>query len=292
MRTRRAFLIGSAGLVVAAGASGYELVENRVLPGRHWLNRNLGRDDTDPGLPAAMPGRMVSGSFSSPRRRGATVGYTIAYPPSAPSAARVVVVLHGRGVDHREAFSPHLGLEHFLAAGGHRFALAAVDGGDTYWHRRVNGEDAAGMVIEEFLPRLAQHGLQTAKIGLLGWSMGGFGALHLARLLGRARVAAVTAESVAIWHRAGQSADGAFDGPTDFAECDVFSHTAALAGIPIRIDCGTDDGFEPVDRDYLTALNRSVTPKPAGFFEAGGHDQSYWRRAAPAQLSFLANYLA
>lgn len=198
-----------------------------------------------------------------------------------------MVVLHGKGGNHAYAFGHGLGLDHFLVTGHHRFALASVDGGNTYWHHRTSGEDAGGMVIEEFLPLLVGHGLDTSRIGLLGWSMGGFGALWLGGVLGRNRVAAVAAESPAIWHRAGQSAPGAFDDPADFVAHDLFTHTQALTGIAIRIDCGTDDPFYSAARDYAAAL----TPKPAGGFQPGAHTLGYWRRMAPAQLTFMASHL-
>ncbi len=54
--------------------------------------------------------------------------------------------------------SPHLGLDRFLAAGVRAglppLAIASVDGGTTYWHRRQDGEDAGAMVLEEFVPLL------------------------------------------------------------------------------------------------------------------------------------------
>ncbi len=55
------------------------------------------------------------------------------------------------------------------------FAIATVDGGTTYWHPRPNGEDAGGMVVDEFLPLLAEQGLRTDRSAFHGWSMGGYG---------------------------------------------------------------------------------------------------------------------
>ena len=53
------------------------------------------------------------------------------------------------------------------------------------------------MLTDEFVPLLADHGLVTTAIGLYGFSMGGYGALRLAGILGPARVAAVVAVSAA-----------------------------------------------------------------------------------------------
>jgi hypothetical protein len=95
------------------------------------------------------------------------------------------------------------------------------------------------------------------------------------------------AESPAIWHQAGQSAAGAFDDASDFDAHSIFGHLALLHAIPLRIDCGASDGFAPVTRDLRAAL----TPTPAGGIEPGGHDASYWRSQAGAQLRFAGRYL-
>ena len=126
-------------------------------------------------------------------------------PSSRRSEPPVAVVLHGRGNNHASAFDRnYLGLDRFLAArvraGGTPFALASVDGGETYWHERDGGEDAGAMVVDEFIPMLAEHGLDTRRVGFLGWWMGGYGALALAGRLGPARTVAVAAESPALWH--------------------------------------------------------------------------------------------
>lgn len=277
-------------MVVAGGAAG---VETGVLPGRSWAYHRLGLDGADGVVPDVRPGPMTRGSFVSERRRGTRVGWTIARPPGARGRLPVAVVLHGRGDDHASAFArDYLALGSFLADGvAHGvppFALASVDGGDTYWHARETGEDAAGMVIGEFLPLLARHGLDIGRLGILGWSMGGFGALHIGRLLGPGRVMAVGAMSPALWHRYGDAAPGAFDDETDFAMVTPFGREDQLAGIGLRIDCGEGDPFYAAVRDYRAGFD----PEPAGGFELGDHDLGYWRRIAPDHVAYLGRALA
>ena len=239
-------------------------------------------------------GTSVSGSFVSSYRRGATTGWTIARPPGHDRGALpVLVVLHGRGADHRAAYTGlHLdeALAQHVARGGRPFALASVDGASAgYWHPRRAGDDA-GMVVHEFLPLLTRHGLRAAptdRIGLLGWSMGGYGALYLSSVLRRARVAVAVAESPAIWHEADQSAAGAFDDAADFDAHRLWGRQRDLAGIALRIDCGDADGFAPVTRD----LRASISPTPAGGIEPGAHDDAYWQRQGPAQLAFVGAHL-
>lgn len=287
--SRRAVLVSGLGLVGAA-AAGFAGMQSGVLPGKVALDRLV--HDLPAGVPDVATGPMVSGEFASARRNGARTGWTIGYPPGrGRQRLPVLIALHGRGGDHRDAFGGSLHLDRFLADGLRHgmppFAIASVDGGDhTYWHPRRDG-DAAAMVLEEFIPLLARHGLETSRVALLGWSMGGYGALYLAGRLGRSRVPAVVAESPAIWHEAGQSATGAFDDAADFDAHAIFGRLGLLDGIPARIDCGDRDGFAPVTRDLRAALS----PTPAGGIEPGGHDDTYWRRMAPMQLRFVAAQL-
>jgi enterochelin esterase-like enzyme len=117
--------------------------------------------------------------------------------------------------------------------------------------------------------------------------MGGYGALWLGGQLRGPTVAAVVAESPAIWHHAGDTPAGAFDDEQDFTQHAVFGRQSQLTGVAVRVDCGTGDGFYPAARDYA----RSLTPPPAGGFQPGAHDLAYWRRMAPAQLQFIGHHL-
>ena len=85
------------------------------------------------------------------------------------------------------------------------------------------------MIIQDLLPLLAAKGLATDRIALIGWSMGGYGALLLASRLGPSRVAGVAAASAALWQSPGDSAPGAFDDSLDFARNDVFARRSVLA---------------------------------------------------------------
>lgn len=281
--------IGVATLAVL-GAGATFAVEERILPGRSKLHQLLGLNGEPGRISSTAPGPTATGSFVSTARLGATCGWTVSYPPGSKpgDALPVLVALHGYGGDHRSAFGTGLGLDRFLAQsvqnGSRPFAVASVDGGNTYWHRRETGENAGAMVTDEFLTLLTQAGLDTSKVGLFGWSMGGYGALHLGGVLGDSRVASIVAESPAIWHTAAEAAHGAFDGATDFAANTPFGREAALTGIPLRVDCGTGDGFCPNVQDYVAGLH----PRPAGGFTPGGHNLDFWRREAPAQLAFAA----
>ncbi len=275
---------GVAALTVAG-------VETDVLPGRVRIHSALGLNGS-PGQAPSGQAQLVTGTFFSKARR-TEVAWTIAYPPAmAPGTPMpVLVALHGRFVDRTNVFGEHIGLDHYLADDPSlRFAIAAPDGGDTYGHPRRSGEDAGAMVIDEFLPLLADHGLQTERIGLYGYSMGGYGALRLAGILGPDRVSAVVAVSAALFRSAGETPPGAFDDADDFAAHDIMHRAAELNGIPVRLDCGRGDPFRRAVASYRDGF--PTGHEPAGGFQAGGHDDGYWRRMAPAELAFVAQYLS
>ena len=109
--------------------------------------------------------------------------------------------LHGRGGSHSTSFSDlHLGdvVDDVVRAGAHPFAIASVDGGDHgYWHRRADGTDAGAMVVDDLVPMLRERGLRTTRLGLYGWSMGGYGALLLTgKHLLRPRAVAVSSPAL------------------------------------------------------------------------------------------------
>lgn len=292
-RLSRRVVLSGAGLVAVATGAVAVGVNEGVVPGRSWLHRHLGPDGEDGTVPRVAAGHVVSGSFISGARLGHRCGWTIAFPPGQGRDLPVAVVLHGRGNDHSSAFNRnYLGLDRFLTVavsqGARPFALASVDGGETYWHARDSGEDAGAMVLDEFVPLLAAHGLDVGRLGLMGWSMGGYGALRLAEQLGPNRVVGVAAVSPAVWHEFSESAPGAFDDAADFADATILGRQRSLDGIPVRVDCGEGDPFYSATRDYV----RGFHSRPAGAFEPGDHDVGYWRRMAPHQIRFLARAFA
>ena len=242
-----------------------------------------------PGEPAPPPKAaptFVTGSFAS-AARGVETNWAIARAPGQSEALRPVIALHGKGGDAATVMG--MGIPEALAqvarAGYPPFAVASVDGGDGYWHRRASGEDAGAMVLTELLPLLAAKGLDTSKVGFIGWSMGGYGALLLGARLGPARTAAICAVSPALYPSYGKAVEsGAFDSPADAVRHSVFG-APALSAIPLRVDCGASDRFYLATKQFVASLRRP----PSGVSFEGGHDVSSWRRKLPAQLAWLAS---
>ena len=231
---------------------------------------------------------MTTGTFTSAARGGIPTNWAIARPPGQTQPLRPVIALHGKGSDAATVMAGGVeqGLAQAVNAGLPPFAVVAVDGGDSYWHRRTSGEDSGAMVLNELIPMLADKGLATSRVGFLGWSMGGYGALLLGARLGPARTAAICAVSPALWLSPGATAPGAFDGAADFNANSVFG-LPALGAIPIRIDCGYSDPFYDATKQFIAQL---PTP-PAGGFSPGGHDPGFWSAQLPAELAWMAPLL-
>ncbi|HEY0951340.1 alpha/beta hydrolase [Nocardioides sp.] len=296
MLSRRAVLLGGATTVGAVAATGLG-VEQGVLPGRPWLQAHLGLNGAAGVVPDVAPGPVETGSFASEHRLGAQTRWCVIRPPGRRRDLPVVVALHGLGQDSDTLLGPSMGLPRYLAAavadGVPPFAIAAADGGTSYWHPRPDGEDAGAMVVDELLPLLAEHGLHTApvdSIGLIGWSMGGYGALRLAGLLGSDRVAGVVASSPAIWTDPGDASSSGFADRSEYEQYTVVGHQADLDGIAVRVDCGTGDPFYRDVQDYVAGFAEDADVTSS--FEPGAHAPAYWRRMLPDQLAFLGAAVA
>lgn len=238
--------------------------------------------------PAQAAPTMTTGSFVSAARGGITTNWAIARPPGQTGTLRPLIALHGKGSDAATVMAGGVeqGLAEAVDAGLPPFAVVAVDGGGSYWHRRTSGEDSGAMVTEELLPLLAEQGLDTSRVGFIGWSMGGYGALLLGGRLGARRTAAICAVSPALWLTPGATAPGAFDGASDYSANSVFG-MPALGSIPIRVDCGNDDPFYSATQAFIAQLPNP----PAGGFSPGGHDGTYWSSQIPAELTWIAPLL-
>ncbi len=291
------WIAAGLGTVVVAGAVGFELVDHGVLPGKQTLDEIDGACSLPaPRLTYASVGRDESGSFFSEARQR-SVGYTIGYPRSyrIGDSVPLIVMLHGFAQNHATALvgmSPAQAVA--LRVGGQALtpmALVTVDGGDGYWNPHP-GDDPMAMVVDELIPLCQRKGLGVSpqKIGLMGISMGGYGALAIAERA-PGLVAAVAAISPAIWTSYAQSHAanaGAFASAADFRKGDVIRHVGALKGVAVRIASGVDDPFHPGVQQLANAL-------PAGSvvsFSAGCHTDPFFLEQEPPSLVFLSDHFA
>jgi enterochelin esterase-like enzyme len=238
-----------------------------------------------PAAGSALPTKLT-GSFISAARGGIKTNWVIAMPPGQAGLLRPMVALHGKDGNANMMLDIGVvdGLAQLVKEGKPPFAVVGVDGGNTYWHRRASGEDSGAMVLEELLPMLSSMGFDTSRVGFIGWSMGGYGALHLGAKLGPSRTAGICAISPALFTSFTGSTPGAFDSYDDWVQNSVMG-LPALSQIPLRVDCGTGDRFYLATRQFVNQLKKP----PAGGFSAGGHDMSYWRQQLPGELTWMAS---
>lgn len=287
---------GLAGLALL-GTGGAELVDHGVLPGKTILDRLDGACSVPaPTLRSGQPGPSIEGTFYS-RARRREVGYSIAYPPGhrPGSDLPLVIGLHGYGGRHDSAFG-RLGAARSLAlrmAGGRALppvAAAAADGGGGYWNPHPH-DDPMGMVLDELIPRCQRLGLGLGqrRIGTFGISMGGYGALLLAERYPEV-FGAAAAVSPAIWTSYAQARavnPGAYASAAAFRAADVVTHTAALAGVPVRVAAGLSDPFYPGVRALAKRLPRGAVV----YFGRGCHTGPFFQAQLPPSLRFLATRL-
>lgn len=275
-----------------AGTAAVGAVAVRTLPLRGWAD-DLTHACGDPGpIPPGSDASRTYGTFTS-ATLGRDVGYALAVPPGRRlgDPLPVAFMLPGRdGTAQSNLDGTRMAdfvSQGIAERGVMPFALAAVDGGESYWHARADGEDRMAMFTDEFVPMCEERwrlgdGRPRA---VIGWSMGGYGALLAGQEHGDLFVAAAAA-SPAVW-RSYDEMEGAvgdaFDSPRDFADHDLFIHHDRLERLHVRIDCGTADPFYA----NASALSAELDPPPAGVFFEGCHDNDSWLVVAPAQVDFL-----
>ena len=287
--SRRAVL--RLGVGAAAGAAGAYALGGLVAPRPSsrarrspWRRRRpTGPARTAGPVPRPQPPddghRIVR--LRRARRRDAPTGRSPGRR-ARPRRCGPVIALHGKGSDaatrdgRRRRAGPG---RRPSAAGLPPFAVVAVDGGGSYWHKRASGEDSGAMVLDELIPMLGEQGLDTSRVGV-------------PRLVdGRLRRAAARRPARAGPHRGDLARSARRCGcrrvrrrrarstaPTTSPPT-ACSGLPALASIPIRIDCGNSDPFYSATQAFIAQLPNP----PAGGFSPGGHDGAFWSSQLPGR---------
>jgi S-formylglutathione hydrolase FrmB len=267
-------LVGVAVLVaIAAGA---------------WV---LLRDD---GFDGDTRGARIERFDVTSRLAGETLQQTLIRPAGGSDGRPLLVFLHGRNSSPDTMLSAEL-FDALEALGDRAPAILFVNGGkSSYYHDRRDGRWGSYVMREALPAGLRRSGADPRRVAIGGISMGGFGALDLARLH-PTRFCAVGGHSAALWQGAGETPEGAFDDADDFARHDVIGaargRTRPLGDVPVRMDVGTGDPFLAADRAMAQALRADRT-RVALHEAEGGHEHDYWLRHLDEYLRFYAGALA
>lgn len=249
---------------------------------------NLPVQTGQPEAPGGPP--VIRGSFTSKAMGGTETKWAFVRPNGVSGVIPVVLVLHGLNTDESTIFARDMNiqgaLQTYVDAGNPPFAIAVASAGNNYYHRRTDGTDASAMILDEFVPMLAADerlAVRTDRMGLFGWSMGGYGALRLGALVGAPRITAIAVSSPALWVDPGNYPPRAFDSMDDYRANSLIGQQAAFAKIPLMISIGSSDQFYTYTRQWAAELS-----PPAAFGTApGGHTNKFWRETLPSQIEFL-----
>jgi predicted esterase len=205
-------------------------------------------------------------------------------PRNSGRGRELLVFLHGRGASPGSNLRQPL-FDELRALGTRAPVVLLADGGDhSYWHDRRDGRWGSSVLREAIPAALRRSGANPHRVAIGGISMGGFGALDLARLA-PGRFCAVGAHSPALWSSGGETPAGAFDDAADFSRHDLIraARSRRLYDVPVWIDVGRDDPFLRADQALAHELTaRGV--RVSFHLHGGGH--SGWSERMPQYLRF------
>jgi enterochelin esterase-like enzyme len=217
----------------------------------------------------------------------------LAIVPPGGGRRNLLVLLHGRGTGPQGLLSTQLFRE-VGRLGKRAPVIVLLNGGDaSYFHDRADGAWGSYVLVEAIPDAIRRFGT-TRKVAIGGVSMGGFGALDLARVDPR-RFCAVGGHSAALWPSDAQTPAGAFDDAADFARHDVlhYARTAAhpYPGLRVWLDVGSGDPFRAADAALAASLRRRGADVVFHVWP-GGHSSAYWNAHMPQYLRFYAAALS
>jgi S-formylglutathione hydrolase FrmB len=273
VRRRRVAALGASAVVVVAA---WIVARNTIWPDKHGAQT----------FHMDIASRFVNGHL----------GVSVVVPPGGGTGRPLLVFLHGRGGNDGSEMRNGPMYAGLADAGSRAPVMAFPYGGAaSYWHNRRGGR-WDDYVMREVIPEVtSRFHTDPRRIAIGGVSMGGYGALELARQH-PARFCAAGGHSPAIWQTGGETAAGAFDDSADFARHNL---VAAARRAPhswghtrLWVDAGSSDPFQPGDKAFVGAQRGARVPIAAHLTSSGGHQSSYWRAHWRQYVAFYAQALA
>lgn len=214
---------------------------------------------------------------------GRVLRETAAVPRGGEHGRPLLVLLHWRGGRPDYLLSNELFAG--LAALGRRAPVVVMPngGGGSFFHDRRSGRWASYVVNEVIPAAVRRFGVDPRRVAIGGTSMGGFGALDIARLW-PGRFCAVGAHSPAIFTSVAARMPGSFDSARDFARHDLLALHPSYGSTPVWIDVGTADRFRAADVRLARSIGLRAHVWP------GTHGSHYWRAHMGQYLRFYADH--
>jgi predicted esterase len=259
-------------------------------------------------LAGAVVGVVLAATQRGPDERGAdvesfavrsrlvhrTLTQKAAVPTGGARGRPLLVLLHGRGSKPGDAFSDEFFAE-LDRLGPRAPVVVEADGGDhSYYHDRDDGRWGSYVVREVIPAAVERYRVDAKRVAIGGTSMGGFGALDIARR-NPGSFCAVGGHSAALNRHASETAPGAFDDAADFRRHDVYGYVRrnprAYARENLWLDVGRDDPFRPVDAEVARTLKSRDRADVEWHLQPGGHGGDYFRANVASYLRFYAREL-
>jgi S-formylglutathione hydrolase FrmB len=220
---------------------------------------------------------------------GRTVDALLVTPRTGRRVRPLLVFLHGHSATPDDTLT-----DAFLAGlrklGARAPVVLLPNGGDhSYWHNRADGPWASYVLREAIPAALARSGAERSRVAIGGITMGGFGALDLARIAPW-RFCAVGGHSAAVFFSLDDALEGAFDDLADFRRHDVLAlargHSRYRA--PVWLDVGTRDSFRAANAVLARELRAGGARRIFRVWP-GDHTAAYWNAHFAEYLRFYAN---
>lgn len=231
------------------------------------------------------------------RQVGEELPADVLLPPDFKESDRrpILVFLHGRSDSPKAPgkLTDHAMVEALKDAGAGAPIIVMPWGENSYWHNRASG-DWGDYVTSEVIGAVARkYNGDRRRVAIAGHSMGGFGALNLARLH-PGRFCAAGGHSPAIWQTGGETAAGAFDSADDFTRNDLIAvareNPSAFKSTRLWIDSGDQDPFQPGVQAMVAALRANGVAVTFHTWP-GAHTGEYSDSHMPQYLRFYTRAL-
>jgi S-formylglutathione hydrolase FrmB len=218
---------------------------------------------------------------------GRSLEQAVILPSGETKGRPLLVLLHGRSSTPDDMARRSIAKAVDKLGSRAPVVLLANGGNHSYYHDRADGRWGSYVLREAIPAAIRKFELDRRRVAIGGFSMGGFGALDLARFR---RFCAVGGHSAAMWRTGGETPAGAFDDADDFARNDLIGAARANPRVfrtaRIWIDVGTEDPFRSADTELARLL-----PQSRFHLWRGGHEISHFDDHAVEILRFYANAL-